>query len=147
MSASVRRLAALALASSLLAAGAAAAGAQARPALRIDSLRVVQANGRAAAPPYRRAARHDYVVAFRLGRTRLARLTRAATLISPRGFVVAAVRPRATLADPGAYRARARLAIGADDAPGVYVLRYTVVARGEDGSVARARKVVRLRFR
>ena len=61
--------------------------------------------------------------------------------------MVATVRPRASLADPGAYSARARLRIGPDDPAGAYVLRYTVVARGEDGSVGRARRTVRLRFR
>jgi hypothetical protein len=60
---------------------------------------------------------------------------------------MAVVRPPTTLADPGVYVARARLRIGPAAPAGLYVLRYTVLVRGGDGTVTRAVRILRLRFR
>ncbi|MEW6582357.1 MAG: hypothetical protein AB1416_06315, partial [Actinomycetota bacterium] len=89
---------------------------------------------------------YSYRVDFVLGGGGVMRVTRAATVLSPEG-VVAIVRPPAAMWDPGRYRVTSRIRVGADDPPGLYGIRYTVVARGEDGRVARRQKEILVRFR
>jgi len=137
-----------ALAAALLGAAASAPveRADARAAVRIVKLRVVQPDGATPAKaPYRRGRRYFYEVEYLVGGSAVLRVTRAATILSPEG-VVAIVRPPATVSDPGRYRVTSRIRVGMDDPPGVYTLRYTIVARSRDGSSAKRRKELRIRF-
>jgi hypothetical protein len=120
--------------------------ADAKATLRIVRLRVVQPDGiTPAKPPYRRERSYFYEVEYLVGGSEILRVTRAATIVSPEG-VVAIVRPPATVSDPGRYRVTSRIQVGRDDPPGVYTLRYTIVARSRDGDSAKRRKELRMRF-
>ena len=117
-----------------------------KPTVRIAAFRVVLPDGRDPPPPLLRSKAYSYLVEYQIGGQGVLRVTRAATVISPAG-VAARVRPPASSADPGRFRASARIRIGPDDPPGVYLLRYTIVARDPDGGVARRRRDLRVRFR
>jgi hypothetical protein len=131
-------------AAALLAPGA----AEAAPRARILSLQVVRAAaGTPVPPPYLRRGRYEYRVVYRLGGDVLLRVFRAAALTGPNGSVVARVRPRPSLVDPGEFAARAPLRLRRSAPRGVYLLRYTVVVRDRRGGVARDRRTVRLRLR
>jgi hypothetical protein len=122
--------------------------AQARPAVRILSLGVVHADGRTPArPPYRRVARYNYRVVYRISGDVFLRVTRAATLLAPGGRPVAAVRPAARVYDPGGYVASAPIRVGPANRPGTYVLRYTIVVRDRDGALMRREKRLPITFR
>jgi hypothetical protein len=140
----------LAGAAAVLAAAAllAPAGAGAAPRARIVSLEVIRgAPGTPAPPPYLRRGRYDYRVTYRLGGDVLLRVFRAAALTGPDGRVVARVRPRPSVVDPGEFSARAPLRLRRSAPRGVYRLRYTVVVRDRRGVVARDRRTLRLRLR
>lgn len=138
------RAAGLVLAAAFLA--LAAGPATARPALRIAALRLVAADGRTpAAAPYRRGERYRYVVDYLVAGAPRLRVTRAATIASPRGLV-AIVRPPATVSAPGRYRVSGGVRIGSGHPPGVYAIRYTIVARSPDGASARRLRILRVRF-
>ena len=121
--------------------------AQARPSVGIDSLRVVRADGRPAPPPYRRTTRYAYRVEYRVGGDELLRVTRAATIFGPRGYLVATVRPPARSDDPGRYVVSAPIAIGPHARRGAYRLRYTIAVRDRAGAVTRGQRTLLLRFR
>jgi hypothetical protein len=121
--------------------------AQAHPTLRIVKLRVLQSNSdKPAKQPLRRDRTYVYEVEYLVGGSGIIRVTRAASVISPER-VVAIVRPPATISDPGRYRVSSRIRVGPDDPPGLYTLRYTIAARGDDGHTVTRRKVLRIRFR
>lgn len=121
--------------------------AEAHATLRIANLRVLQSNGiTPAKPPLRRDRAYLYEVEYLVGGSGILRVTRAATIVSPDG-VVAMVRPPATISDPGRYRVSSRIRVGPDDPPGLYTLRYTIVARADDGHAVKRRKELRVRFR
>lgn len=121
--------------------------AQAHPTLRIAKLRVLQANGKTPAKlPLVRDRNYVYEVEYLVGGSGIIRVTRAATVISPER-VVAIVRPPATISDPGRYRVSSRLRVSTDDPAGIYTLRYTIAARGDDGHTVKRRKELRIRFR
>jgi hypothetical protein len=121
--------------------------AQAHPTLRIAKLRVLQANGATPAKlPLVRGRAYVYEVEYLVGGSGIIRVTRAATVISPER-VVAIVRPPATISDPGRYRVTSRLRVSPDDPPGIYTLRYTIAARGDDGHTVTRRKELRIRFK
>ena len=123
------------------------ASAEAHATLRIVKLRVLQADGVTPAKlPLRRDRGYQYEVEYLVGGSGILRVTRAATVVSPEG-VVAIVRPAATISDPGRYRVSSRLRVGLDDPPGLYTLRYTIVARAEDGHAVKRRRELRIRFR
>ncbi|MCU0308244.1 MAG: hypothetical protein MUE51_10870 [Thermoleophilia bacterium] len=136
----------LAAAAAGLAAGLPAA-AQAAPGVRITVMRVVQPDGvTPARPPYLRGRRYFYRVEYRLDATEPVRVQRSAAVLSPFGDLVARVRPRGGLEDPGAYFASAPIGVGRDDPPGTYSVRYTIRARDTDGLTVR-RRVLSLRYR
>lgn len=121
--------------------------AQAHPTLRIAKLRVLQANGETPAkPPLVRGRAYVYEVEYLVGGSGIIRVTRAATVLSPER-VVAIVRPPATISDPGRYRVSSRLRVSAEDPAGIYTLRYTIAARGDDRHTVTRRKELRIRFK
>lgn len=121
--------------------------AQAHPTLRIAKLRVLQAKGETPAkPPLVRGRAYVYEVEYLVGGSGIIRVTRAATVLSPER-VVAIVRPPATISDPGRYRVSSRLRVSAEDPAGIYTLRYTIAARGDDRHTVTRRKELRIRFK
>ncbi len=134
----------------LLAAAAllAPAAATAAPRATVVSLRVVSAGPRTPAPPpYTLRGRYSYRAVYRVSGDVFLRVSRAAALSGPDGQVVARVRPRPDVVDPGEFTARAPLPLPRSGPRGVYRLRYTVVARDARGVVARDRRTIRFRVR
>jgi len=127
--------------------GPGGAVAQARPTVGIASLRVVGPDGRPAPPPYLRTKRYAYRVEYRVGGDELLRVTRAASIFGPRGYLVATVRPPARVDDPGRYVVSAPIAIGPRARRGAYRLRYTIAVRDRAGAVTRRQRTLLLRFR
>jgi hypothetical protein len=136
-------VAALVAAGSLVSVGT----AQAHPTLRISKLRVLEPNGKTPAKlPLRRNRNYVYEVEYLVGGAGIIRVTRAATLMSPER-VVAIVRPPASISDPGRYRVTSRIRVDSEDPAGLYTLRYTIAARGDDRHTVKRRKELKIRFR
>jgi hypothetical protein len=140
-------LAALGAATALtLAAAGPASPAESATTVRIVSLRVLVGSGpRVAKGPLRLDRSYSYRVEYVLGGSGVMRVTRAATVLSPEG-VVALVRPPASISDPGRYRVTSRIRVGPEDPPGLYGIRYTIVARGADRKPVRREKEILVRF-
>ena len=140
----------LAGAAALLAGAAllAPAAAAAAPRATVVSLRAVSAGPRTPAPPpYTLRGRYRYRAVYRVSGDVFLRVSRAAALVGPDGRVVARVRPRSDLVDPGEFTARGPLLLPRSGPRGVYRLQYTVVARDARGAVARDRRAIRFRVR